>query len=209
MHFVDRLAFDQQSKTLSGINLIAQKGSALDLADCYALHESLRIPYAERTRRILPEMWRILLSIGAMHLFVVYDRAQPTSSRIVSFNATVFVTDEFTSAAQLNLPPYLGVELGQRYLSNELPVLNREKVALANAREGLNVMMCFEGWTQSGFSPEQFLAVRVKQNEAFHLGLHGHRVKEFLAEPIGAETLQWTSLSDTLMNLSIVLGLKL
>ena len=77
----------------------------------------------------------------------------------VEFGATVFVTDDFCSEARSTLPPYLGVELAQRYHSYELPILNREQVARANARGGLNVMMCFEGWAQYGFSPEQFLAV--------------------------------------------------
>jgi len=42
-----------------------------------------------------------------------------------------------------------------------------------------------------GFSPEQLLAVRGKQNEALHLGISGYHVKEFLADPVGEETSQW------------------
>jgi len=145
---------DQRAKTPDGINLMARKGSAQDLANCYALHESLRLPYAKTSRHILPEMWRTLLSNGAMQLFLVEDRARPAGSRIVSFNASVFVTDEFCSQARLTLPPYLGVELARRYLSRQLPVLNREQVACANAGDGLNVVMCFEGWAQDGFAPE-------------------------------------------------------
>jgi DNA-binding CsgD family transcriptional regulator len=34
-------------------------------------------------------------------------------------------------------------------------------------------------------------AVREKQSEAFCLGHRGYRVKEFLTDPIGKETLQW------------------
>ena len=185
------LAHDQRVKTPDGINLIARKGRAQDLANCYALHESLRLPYAETSRRILPELWRTLLSNGAMQLFLVEDRAKPVGSRVVSFNAIIFVTDEFCSEARLTLPPYLGVELSRRYLSRRLPVLNREQVARANAADGLNVVMCFEGWSHDAFSPEEFLAIREKQSEAFHLALRGYRVREFLADPIGWETSQW------------------
>src|SRR5262249_36480639 len=95
------------------INLMARKGSAPDLEECYALHESLRLPYSQPSRRILPEMWRALLSNGTMQLFLVEDRAKPAGSRIVSFSATVFVTDEFCSKARSTLPPYLGVELSR------------------------------------------------------------------------------------------------
>ncbi len=74
----------QRAKTPGGINLMARKGSAQDLANCYALHEALRLPYAKTSRRILPEMWCTLLSKGAMQLFLVEDRAKPAGSRIVS-----------------------------------------------------------------------------------------------------------------------------
>lgn len=188
---VDRLVRGTRANTPGGISLMARKGSAQDLANCYMLHASLGLPYPETSRRILPEMWRALLSNGAMQLFLVEDRARPVGSRIVSFGATLFVTDEFCSQARLTLPPYLGVELARRYLPRQLPVLNRKQVARANADDGLNMMMCFEGWVQHGFSPKEFLVVREKQKEAFHLALRGYRIKEFLTDPIGRETSQW------------------
>src|SRR5262249_40284418 len=69
--------------------------------------------------------------------------------------------------------------------------LNRDQIARANACQGLSMFLCFEGWTQDTLSREQFLAVREKQCEAFRLALSGYHVKEFLAEGIGTETLQW------------------
>jgi hypothetical protein len=151
----------------------------------------LGIPYTKSSWRILPEMWHTLLSTGAMQLSVVANRASPVGPRIVSFSAVLFVTDEFCSAARSKVPPYLGVELARQYLSGKLPVLNGEQIARANAGDGLNVIMCFEGWTHVGFSAEEALAVRAKQSEALHLGLSGYHVKEFLAEPVGEETSQW------------------
>ena len=180
-----------RANTPDGINLMARKGSVENLAACYALHESLSLPYTETSKHLLPEIWRTLLSNGAMQLFLVEDRAKPVGSRVVSFSAIVFVADEFCSEARLTLPPYLGVELARRYLSCHLSVLNRKQVARANAGDGLNVVMCFEGWARDGFSPEQLLAIREKQSEAFHLALHGYRVREFLADPIGREMSQW------------------
>jgi hypothetical protein len=174
-----------------GINLITRIGSVRDLAECCALHESLGLPYSKRSRRVLPEIWRTLLSKGAMLICLVADRAKLVGSRIVSFGAIVFVSDEFCSEARSKLSPHLGLELARQYLSRQLPVLNREQVAHANAGDGLNVVMCFEGWAQDGLSPEQLFAVRTKQSEALHLALSGYRVKEFLANPIGANASQW------------------
>jgi hypothetical protein len=188
---LERLAPCPRCATPGAINLMAREGSARDLATYYALHKSLRLPYTETSRRILPIMWRTLLSTGAMQVFLVEDRAKPVGSRVVSSGAIVFVTDEFCSEARSALPPYLGAELARRYLSRQLPVLNRQQVARANAGDGLNVVMCFGGWEHDGLSREQVLAMRQKQSEAFHLVLSGYRVKEFLADAIGEETLQW------------------
>ena len=174
-----------------GINLMAREGRAEDLPACRALHQALGLPYGEACWRVLPEMWQILLANGTMQLFLVEDRARPPGSRIVSFSATVFATDEFCSEAESTLPPHLGVQLALQYLSRELPVLKQEQVARANAREGLNVVMCFEGWKLDGLSREQILAVREKQSEAFHLAHAGYRVREVLADPVDEEELHW------------------
>ena len=69
--------------------------------------------------------------------------------------------------------------------------MHREKIAQANAGDGLNVVMCFEGWGEDGYASEQILAIREKQSEAFSLALRGYRIKEFLTDPIGMETSQW------------------
>jgi hypothetical protein len=174
-----------------GVILMAQTGSVRDPAECYALHESLGLPYTKSSWRILPEMWRTLVSKGAMQFCLVVNRGNSAGPQIVSFSAVLFVTDGFCLAARSKLGPYVGAELAGQYPSRQLPVLNREEVARANAGDGLNVMMCFEGWTHDSLSPEQRLVVRAKQGEALHLALRGYRVKEFLANPIGANTLQW------------------
>ena len=189
---LERLACVRREETTPAMmNLIARQGGAQDLARCQTLHASLRFPYPESCSRALVEMWRALLSNWAMQIFLVEDRAKPLASRIVSFSATVFVTDEFCCQAQSKLPPYLGVHVARRFLSHKLPLLNRKQVARANARKGLNVIMCFGGCQSDGVSPEQLLAVREKQSEAFHLGHRGYRMKEFLADAIGGEAAQW------------------
>jgi DNA-binding CsgD family transcriptional regulator len=125
-----------------------------------------------------------------MQFLLVENRVKSLGSRIVSFSATVFATDEFCCEARATLPPYLGVQVARHYLSHDLPVLSREEIARANARDGINVMMCFGGWEDDGL-PEQILAVHEKQSEAFHLAHIGYRVKEFLADAIGEEALHW------------------
>jgi DNA-binding CsgD family transcriptional regulator len=186
-----RLVHDQRSKTIRGISLVARRGFAEDIAACYTLHRSLDLPYSGSSWGALPDMWRALLLEGTMKLSLVEDRAKPLGSRVVSFNAIVFATDEFCSEARSTLPPYLSVELARKYLSRRLPVLNREQVARANACRGLNVLLCFQGWAYDGLSREQFLALREKQSEALRFAIAGYQMKEFLADLIGARNLEW------------------
>jgi DNA-binding CsgD family transcriptional regulator len=170
---------------------MAREGRAADLSACWALHHSSGLPYNEKCWRALPEIWQVLLADGAMRLFLVEDRTRVPGSRIVSFSATIFATDEFCSAAESTLPPYLGVQIAQHYFSCAVPVLQGEEVARTNARDGLNVVMCFEGWELDGLSREHVLAVREKQSEAFHLTHAGYRMKEVLADPIDDEEVNW------------------
>jgi DNA-binding CsgD family transcriptional regulator len=182
---------DRRLKPIHPINLMAREGFWADVPACYRLYRSLNLPYSDALWRALPHMWRTMLLEGTMKLSLVEDRARPLGSRIVSFNAAAFVTDEFCSEARSTLPPYLGVELARRYLSRQLPVLNREQIAQANAHEGLNVLMCFERYALDIFSRERFLVVRERQNESLNFVLKGYRVKEFLADQIREEILQW------------------
>ena len=129
MSVLDRLAGDLRWETPNVINLMAREGSVEDIARCYTLYQSSWLRHAEGCLCILPEMWRTLLSSGRMQLFVVENRAKPLGSRIVSFSATVFATDEFCCEARSTLPPYLGEQMARHYLSHELPILDREQVA--------------------------------------------------------------------------------
>lgn len=189
---LERLTRDQRTEKPDAINLIAREGRAEDVMHCHALYrESFRLPYDEECWHVLPKLWRALVRDGTMHLFLVENRAGTPGSRIVSFSATVFVTDEFCSEARSALPPYLGLHMARRYLSHDLPILSYKQVARTNARDGLNVLVCFEGSEYGGLSREQILAAREKQDEAFHLANSGYHVKEFLAEPVGEVALRW------------------
>ena len=185
------VARNKLSKMAHPISLLARVGFAEDVAACCTLHRSLGLPYDDASWRALPAMWRLLLLKGSMKLLLVEDRARPLGSQIISFNAILFVNDEFCLQVRSTLSPYVGVELIRQYLSRQTPILNREQIARANARDGLNVVMCFEGHAHDRLPYEELLAVHEKRNEAFHLALSGYRVKEFLANPVGREAARW------------------
>ncbi len=172
------------------INLITRDSRDEDLADCCKLYEA-RLPQITGLRLVLPEMWRELVATERMHLFLVENRSAPAEARIVSFNATVFVTDQFCRAAQTSLPAYLGGQLARRCFSRGFPVLGPDEIARANGGEGLNVLLCFAGCAEKGLSRDAILAIREAQKEAFRLAHRGYRIKEFLGEAIGEAELRW------------------
>jgi DNA-binding CsgD family transcriptional regulator len=180
-----------RSREPNAMTLMAREGRSEDLAACWTLYESFRPSCEKAIWRVLPELWSALLRDGAMRLSLVENGVRAPGSRIVSFSATVFVTDEFCCQARSVLPPYLGMQLVRSYLSGDLPVLSGKQVARTNAGDGLNVLMCFEGSDYSGLSEGQLFAAREKQNKAFHLVHGGYHVKEFLAETIGDVAYQW------------------
>ena len=178
------------SEPAGSINLMAREGTVTDIPQWCALHQSLGVPYPAAARGVLAELWRILLSTGRLLLFLVEDRWRPRGARIVSCCAAIFATDAFVAEARSTLRPFLGMRLAQHYLEGELSVLSASEIARANAAEGLNLVVCFEGWDTNALPREEWLAVRERQCTAFHVALSGYHLKEFLANPLGQEAFE-------------------
>ena len=174
------------------IGLMSRVGGLTHIAACCVLLGLSRFDFDEATWEALPGMFQTLLNLGAMQLSLVENRRLPGGADILAFCATIFVSDAFCREARTTLPPYLGLQVARRYLAGKLPVLDRDQVAFANARTGVNVMMCYSGRRRDYLSSEHLLAVREKMDEAFHLAHHGYRLKEFLCEPIGQEAFRST-----------------
>jgi DNA-binding NarL/FixJ family response regulator len=173
------------------MNLIARAGGVADIPEWLALHRSLSIPYSKVEWCALPELWRELLPSGRLTFFLVEDRMR-SAIRIVTCCAALFVTDEFCTEARSTRMSFLGIELARRYLSGNLPVLTRTEIAHANATQGLNLVVCFEGPERSVLLGEHYLELHEKRSKAFHLAIDGYQVKEFLANPIGDQAYEET-----------------
>lgn len=167
------------------MNLMAREGNAVDIPEWHALHRSLGVPYSKTEWISLPGMWQDLLGSGRLKLFLVEDRNKKGAGCIVSCCAAIFVTDDFCREIQSAASPFLGPELVRCYLDGELPVLTRSEIARANARDGLNLILCFEGPERGTLSGERYLPLREKRREAYHLAMSGYQVKELLMNPIG------------------------
>jgi DNA-binding CsgD family transcriptional regulator len=173
------------------ICLISRLGGIRDIAPCCALLSIFRFVYDEASWEALPAMFEMLFNLGAMQLSLVENRGLAGGPNILAFCVTIFVTDAFCREARTTLPPYMGLQVTRRYLAGKLPVLDHDQVAFANARTGVNVLMCHSGKQSDYVSFEHLLPLREKMAEAFRLAHHGYRLREFLAGSIGEETLHW------------------
>ena len=186
------MTFGQEPHASIPTRLMSRVGDEGDIVACCALLGLFRFAFDEASWEALSEMFQTLLSLGAMQLSLVEDRQAPGGPDILAFCATIFVTDRFCRQARTTLPPHLGLQVVRRYLAGRLPVLDRDEVAFANARTGVNVMMCYGGRRRDYLSAEYLLALREKMAEAFHLAHHSCRLKEFLCEPVGQGAFRWT-----------------
>lgn len=187
---VKRLSRLKVVETGRAMNLMAREGGVRDIPRWHELHRTKGLPYPAKCSRILPQMWHTLLAARRLLLFLVEDRSLPLASRIVSCCAALFVTDAFCEEMKRKSPPFFSVELARLYLEGELPVLSRAEIAEANAGQGLNLMICFDGRKEEALSGQEALAIREKQSAALQLVLSGYQIKEMLANPIGDEAYQ-------------------
>ena len=66
LSILERLAHDDRRERPDAINLMARKAARRTFGYCYVLHHRFGMPpRAEACRRVLPELWRTLLSNGA------------------------------------------------------------------------------------------------------------------------------------------------
>ena len=172
------------------MNLIAREGRVQDIPRWHELHRTKGVPYPKNCLQILPEMWQTLLTTRQLLLSLVEDRGRPFASGLVSCSAALFVTDAFCEEAKNRSPAFIGVDLARLYLEDEMPVLTRTEIAVANAGQGLNLLICFDGRKEEAFSRQETLAIREKQSVALQLALSGYQIREMLANPINDEAFQ-------------------
>jgi hypothetical protein len=176
---------------LPSICLMPRVGELRHIAACCGLLSLSRFVFDDATWEALPDMWQVLLSLGAMQLPIVENIGLPREPEILAFCATFFVADAFCREVRTTLPPYLGLHIARRYLAGNLSVLDRDDVAFANATTGVNVIICYHGRRCDWLSCERLLAIREQLAEAFRLAHNGYQLKEILCGAIGEEALHW------------------
>lgn len=185
-----RLARGARRDGPRSINLMAREGHRADIMRCCALQRN-GLSLAEAWHGVFTQLFHALIANGAIQILLVENRSNSTGSRVVSFCAAIFATDEFCADVQSTLGPHVGVQVARYYRLRKLPVLDREQLARVNSCDGVNLVLCFGGLESDGLSVDEILAVREKQKEAFRLACSGYRLKQFLGDSIGDEEVGW------------------
>src|SRR5262245_56961649 len=83
------------SNPLNSICLMPRVGELRHIAACCALLGLSRFVFDDVTWEALPDMWRALLSLGAMQFSLVENIGQPSGPEVLAFCATIFAADSF------------------------------------------------------------------------------------------------------------------
>jgi len=154
---------------------------------------SERVLYNETSKKETLRFWGSLMESGSCVTVVIEDRDLPKGKRLVVFGLSLFVTDRFVKEARTDLPPFLGLQLMEKWKKGEKAFLEREEIARANAGEGLNAAIIHYGLDGTRLSKEDvFRAIQMLQMLAvqYHAG---YQIKELLNQYYGQE---WKKLFD-------------
>lgn len=138
----------------------------------------------------LPQFWLDRLAQDALIMSVVEDHERAATARIVSFGATLFVSDRFVEEAKSSRPPNISVQAIQEEIAGNGPALSSAGVREANAGDGLNALVIHNMWDRENLTPDEARATRDETIKAFLHEHQGYRLKQILLERCGEEALR-------------------
>jgi hypothetical protein len=158
---------------------------------------SARHGYNPAIRKDVLKLWGILVENGHDPIAVVEDRDQPPAKRLVGFGTSFFAHDWFVQEAKTTLPPFLDLQVIEKWRGGKRPFLLREEITDAQLRGGLNAVAFNWGMDTKRYGPEGLHKIGMTQSQSYIAIVSGYRLKEFLQEQRGPEA------RDLLMNFGV------
>jgi hypothetical protein len=135
------------------------------------------------------EVCRDLLDAGSM-MGDLIDLVEPDgASRVIAIGGGVFVPNRVAAAAREQPRPGFTERLLRSHVTSGAMALNRREIEMANAREGLSLVVLFHNWIGS-LSDELASEVRRHLMVGFLRDMQGFNMIELLAEARESE-LKW------------------
>jgi DNA-binding CsgD family transcriptional regulator len=165
-----------------------------DLEFCYPFIQD-RYHYDDSFKKDVLSLWKTLLEDGCCLSHVIEDRDQPPGQRHVGIGISMFATDRFMEQAKTDLPPFLPLQVLDKWKKGIRPFLKKEEVREAQAGQGLNMLVLHVGWDGRRYNREGFSKIRQFHIESFVTLLRGFRCKDF------AEEIYETQERDMILNM--------
>lgn len=165
-----------------------------DLEPCFPFIQN-RYHYNDSLKKDILALWKTLLEDGCTVSHVIEDHDQPVGQRHVGLGVTIFVTDRFMEQAKTSLPPFLPLQVLERWKSGIRPFLKKGEVLKAQAGEGLNLLVLHVGWDSRRYNLEGFNRIRQFHIQTFVTLLRGYKCKDF------AEEIYETQERDMILNM--------
>src|SRR5579872_3813117 len=118
-----------------------------DFPQCFDLLPERFLFKTAKSRAELLGFWRKILADRWAMSSVVEDEEKPKGKNIVGFVMFFFGTDEFSREARTTLPPFLPLQVLQRWKKGgkHRPFLDRKEIGHHNAHGGLNAVTLHYG----------------------------------------------------------------
>jgi DNA-binding CsgD family transcriptional regulator len=155
-----------------------------DIENCFPLIAD-GFAHIGKSRDWLLAFWRCLLAEKTAIGWVIEDHQRPVGEGMVAFGLTLFVDDHFAREIKTTLPPYISVQMIQRWRRGNRVFLDQREIAHQNEKGNLNLLVLHSGLAHTRLTPTEALEVRFKLPESFLAFHRGYRIKEFLKEVYG------------------------
>ncbi len=157
-----------------------------DFPQCFDLLSERFLFNTAKSRAELLGFWRKILADRSAKSSVVEDEEKQKGKNIVGFVMFFFATDEFCREARTTLPPFLPLQVLQRWKKGNKhgPFLDRNEIGHHNAHGGLNAVTLHYGVERRATFEEETPA-RAKIFESYLAFYGGARLSQNLQEVYG------------------------
>lgn len=154
-----------------------------DLEVCYPFLQA-RLCYSSETQKHLMKLSRKMTETGSWISMVYEDIDRPEGKRQVAFLETFFAQDWFLKEAKTNFPPFLPLNILEKWKKGFRFILSPKEQSKAQTQEGLNTVLLHWG-VDPEYGQEDYLKIIEYVSQTYVKILARYHLKEYLEEVYG------------------------
>ena len=154
---------------------------SVDIESCLAIQPANRGDGLPDVKSAI-ESWQRLLQEPFFFSAVVESDPPIKGHRVIGFGSAIFVDSRFANEEIANPRPYIASRIIGRLYSGPSATATRNLVAKANAQNGIDVVILYNGWRDDILVLDEKHAVTVTLITSFTEALSGFHIRRILAE---------------------------